>query len=85
MPRMAKKKKSDEQPTPAPGGRKKKTTADQHLSGFMVRLPEKFRMYLLSLQKQTRRTITMEVQLALEEYLKKHGIWPPEEEGGVNP
>lgn len=72
MPGMARKKKT-ETPAPAPGGKKQ----DQHTSGFMVRLPEVYRQQLQTLRARTRRTMTAEVQLALEAYLGKEGLWPP--------
>jgi hypothetical protein len=70
------KKKSEE-------GRKR---ADAHASTFVVRLPEVFRGQLAKLRLTTRRPITVEVQLALEEHLRKHGLWPAEgAAGGKSP
>lgn len=45
-----------------------KNTADQHKSKFMVRLPEAYREQLQRLTAKTRRTLTMEVQLALDKH-----------------
>jgi hypothetical protein len=52
----------------------------QHASGFMVRLPENFRTQLRRLQKQMRRPLTTEIQIALEKHLKEFKLWPPSEE-----
>lgn len=49
----------------------------QHLSRFMVRLPEIYRKQLRKLQEKTRRRITEDVKIGLEEYLTKKGLWPP--------
>lgn len=56
---------------------KKKAKKDAHKSGFMVRLPEQYRPPLEQLKKKTRRTITVEVQLALDKHLKDEGLTPP--------
>jgi hypothetical protein len=56
---------------------KKKPAEDQHLSNFMVRLPEVYRDQLRILQEQTRRSFTMDIRVALEEYLAKFDLWPP--------
>jgi hypothetical protein len=45
---------------------------DRHASGFMVRLPEQYRMSIDAIRKKHRRTITEEVKIALEEYFRKH-------------
>ena len=58
---------------------KKQSGEDRHASGFMVRLPEVFRSQLQLLCAQTRRTMTTEIQIALEEHLAKSGLWPPQE------
>jgi predicted DNA-binding protein len=50
---------------------------DRHTSRFMVRLPEIYRVQLNKLRRRTGLTIVMEVRTALEEYLDKHGLWPP--------
>jgi hypothetical protein len=60
---------------------KKQNGGDRHTSGFMVRLPEAFRTQLQQMCAQTRRTMTVEIQIALEEYLAKSGLWPPQEPG----
>lgn len=54
-------------------GRKKLPAKDRHKSGFMLRLPEPFRTLLDSITAETHRSLTVEVQLALIEYAKKHG------------
>lgn len=56
---------------------KKKKPADQHKSGFMVRLPEPYRVALASLKAKTRRAMTVEVQMALDAHLKANGVPPP--------
>jgi predicted DNA-binding protein len=56
---------------------KKKKQTDLHLSGFLIRLPEVYRDQLRKLKERTRRPMTEDVKIALEEYLKNHGLWPP--------
>lgn len=56
---------------------KKKAAKDRHRSGFMVRLPEPYREALAELRRKTRRAITVETQIALDEHLKMNGITPP--------
>lgn len=58
--------------------RKKLPAKDRHKSGFMVRLPESFRELLDELVKESHRTMTVEVQLALSDYAKAKGKKPPE-------
>jgi hypothetical protein len=58
----------------------KKKKDDRHGSGFMVRLPEVYRTQLRKLRAINRRPMTAEMQIALEEYLKKFNLWPPAEE-----
>lgn len=59
---------------------KKKTgKKDGHRSKFMVRLPESHRPNLNALKKLNRRPITVEIQIALEEHYRKHGLPVPEE------
>jgi hypothetical protein len=43
----------------------------------MIRLPEVYRAQLRKLKMITRRPMTSDVQIALEEYLAKNGLWPP--------
>ena len=50
---------------------KKQNGEDRHTSGFMVRLPEVYRTRLQPLCAQTWRTMTAEIQIALEEHLGK--------------
>lgn len=47
---------------------------DKHKSGFLVRLPESYRVALTELKRRTRRPITQEVQIALEAHLKAAGV-----------
>jgi hypothetical protein len=56
---------------------KKKDSQDRHGSGFMIRLPEVYRSQLRILRPKTRRPMTTEIQIALEEYLAKFDLWPP--------
>lgn len=57
--------------------KKKVEKKDRHASNFMVRLPVEYRPPLEQLKKKTRRTITVEVQLALDKHLKDEGLTPP--------
>ena len=57
---------------------KKRPTHDQHKSGFMIRLPEEYREIIAELRAKSRRTITMEIRVAIDEYIKANGITPPE-------
>lgn len=59
--------------------KKQSNKADRHKSGYMLRLPEHFREMLQDLTQDTRRTMTEEVKIALERYLKGEGKWkdPP--------
>jgi hypothetical protein len=47
----------------------------------MVRLPETYRVQLNKLRHRTGLTIVDEVRAALEDYLDKHGLWPPPTKG----
>ena len=42
-----------------------------------LRLPGSYRKQIEKLADETRRTPTEEVKIALEEYLKAKGLWPP--------
>lgn len=55
----------------------KKKQPDRHKSGFMVRLPESHREPLARLKKKNRRSMTTEVQIALERHYKEEGVEPP--------
>lgn len=46
-------------------------------TGFMVRLPDRFRPVMEALRKKNRRPMTEEVQIALEKYVLSEGISPP--------
>jgi hypothetical protein len=50
---------------------------DQHKSGFMVRLPERYRPTFAALYKKHRRPMTVEVQIALEKHAKDEGVTLP--------
>jgi len=52
-------------------------THDRHLSTFMVRLPEVYRIQLRTLSIQTQRSVTDEVRLAVESHLMQAQLWPP--------
>jgi predicted DNA-binding protein len=55
----------------------KKKPADQHKSGFLVRLPEAYRAKLQELKQKTDRPMAASVRRALDAYLKANGIEPP--------
>lgn len=55
----------------------KKAVADQHKSGFMVRLPEEYREALQKLKAKTDRAITTCVRRGVDKELKENGIDPP--------
>jgi hypothetical protein len=59
-------------------GSKKTHKADRHLGRKMVRIRDELHAQLLTLVARTRRTVTEEVAIAVEEYLKREGLWPPE-------
>ncbi len=61
IPRMSKKRKGD---------RHKKRTVT-------MRLDERLMLQVKTLAEKNRRTTTMEVTIALEEYLTRAGFWPP--------
>jgi hypothetical protein len=59
------------QPPPEPAkGRHREPVLGLRLSGHLVDL-------VRALAKKNRRPLTTEVTIALEEYLAKHGLWPP--------
>jgi hypothetical protein len=51
---------------------------DQHKPSFLVRFPAFLREPLRQLKKKTRRATTVDVALAVAEYLKTHGINVPD-------
>lgn len=51
---------------------------DRHKSGFMVRLPNAYREAMAALRAKSRRTITMEIRVALDKHLQAEGIEPPD-------
>lgn len=56
----------------------KKRKGDRHKKrAYTVRLEDRLMRQLKSLADRNRRTTTMEVTIALEEYLGKNGLWPP--------
>lgn len=54
-----------------------KKPKDAHKSGFMVRLPLAYRPALEALKAKNRRPITMELQIAIDAYLKTQGVPVP--------
>lgn len=56
---------------------KKQSTNDRHASNFMVRLPEVYRDQLKKLTEESRRSVTEEIKIAVEDHLKKKNLWPP--------
>jgi hypothetical protein len=58
------------------------STKDRHVSGWMVRLSSELKEGIRQVAEKHRRTLTTEVNIAVEEYLKVHGLWPlPEPQG----
>ena len=51
---------------------------DRHKSGFMVRLPAAYKGAMATLKAKNRRTITMEVQIALDKHLQAEGVSLPD-------
>ncbi len=59
---------------------KNKKDKDRHkypVWGF--RLPPIYRAQVEKLAERTRRKSTEEVKIALEQYLEKEGLWPPQD------
>jgi hypothetical protein len=57
---------------------KRKPKRDRHRKKtYAMRLSELLMGQMRSLSDRNRRTVTMEVTIALEEYLAKNGLWPP--------
>jgi hypothetical protein len=56
---------------------KKTPEPDRHVNRKMVRLKDELHAALLKLRARTRRTVTEEVAIAVEEYLERQGLWPP--------
>ena len=54
-----------------------KKKPDAHKSGFMVRLPEAYHVLLTQLTAESRRSMTVEVQVALDLLAKSKGIAAP--------
>lgn len=48
--------------------------------GFMMRIPLKYREPILKLIKRSRRTMTEEVSIALEIYLRSHNLWASQDD-----
>ncbi len=63
----------------AKGEKKPPKGKDRHASGFMIRFPEAYREAMNKLKAKTRRTITVEAQIALDKHLKENGIEPPDQ------
>lgn len=59
----------------------KSRSQDRHAGGFMLRLPQYLREPVDTLRKRTRRTLTTEIAICVEERLKAEGIpfTPPAE------
>ncbi len=57
----------------------KKKRPDQHTSGFLVRLPERYRPALHELKRKTERAIAVEVRRAVDAYLEANGVPIPHE------
>jgi len=72
---MARRKQTESVPESPP------RNPDRHTSTYMVRLPEVYRERFRALTKRTRRTMTTEIKMALEEYLAKQGLWDAEKDG----
>lgn len=51
---------------------------DRHKSTFVLRIPEMYREAMSQLKLKTRRTFTVEVQIALDSHLKANGISTPD-------
>jgi len=62
--------------------KKPKQPKDRHKwKPIQLRLPPIYKAQLEKLAKKTRRTVTEEAKIALEEYLAKFGLWElPKEE-----
>lgn len=58
---------------------KRKPKPDQHTSGFLVRLPERYRPALHALKRKTERPIAVEVRRAVDAYLAANGVEVPKE------
>lgn len=50
---------------------------DRHKPSFVMRLPKSYQEKVRELARRTRRTLTAEVQIALDAHLKANGIEPP--------
>lgn len=66
--------------------KEKKPKADRHRKPLLaLRLDADLIGALKRLSIQNRRTMTTEAAIALEEYLQKHGKWPPPGPAGAGP
>lgn len=65
---MAKKKRT---------GSKPDRSADRHAPHKMVRIPPPYHEKLKALSKRTKRSITAELLVSLDEHFRKNGIEPP--------
>jgi hypothetical protein len=61
---------------PKKGGSTRRKPPQRTGKPLNVWLQEELRDALDELLGQTRRSLTAEVSIALEEHLKKHGLWP---------
>jgi excinuclease UvrABC nuclease subunit len=50
---------------------------DQHRATNMVRLPDDYHALMKELSRRNKRALTREVQVALDDYLRKNGMEPP--------
>ena len=55
----------------------KKKEIDRHKSGFLVRLPEEYRVKLQELKDRTDRPFVATVRRALDAFLRANGVEPP--------
>lgn len=75
LPRMGKKRNKQ---TPA---EQEQAKAGQRPPVLGLRLSGELVDLVRELARRHRRPLTTEVTIALEEYLSKHGLWPPPEGG----
>jgi hypothetical protein len=55
----------------------KKKPKDRHASGFLIRLPERYRETFEQVKRQTRRPYTVEAQLAIDSHFRFLGLVVP--------
>jgi hypothetical protein len=69
---MAKRKPTDPEPLAPPKPPNRSGVA------LFVYVPPELRAAIVALAARTRRTLTTEVVIALENHAKKNGLWPPD-------